>query len=314
MEFALVLRELARQRLLLGIGVLVAVLAAVFSVYRLDGLSLKPRSLQYSSASTKVFVDTSSSVLGNLSQSFEPLQSRATVYANFMASPTVLDLIGQRAGIPGDQIYAAGPIDPLVPRIIQEPTAVQRNVEITGETTPYRLNFNSDPNLPTIGIFAQAPTTRQSIRLANAAVASLQQYVTSLEEADHIPQQSRIVIRQLGEANGGVVDGGVSKALALMVFVGVFLLWCVFMLLVARFRDTWRVSATLSEETGGDGVTERETPLTVGTPARRRAPRETVGPQNGKAQRNGKATKSGERAPDVAGPAERHARLHASGS
>ena len=223
MEFALVLRELARQRLLLAIGVLVAVLAAVFSVYRLDGLSLKPRSLQYSSASTKVFVDTSSSVLGNLSQSFEPLQSRATVYANFMASPTVLDLIGQRAGIPGDQIYAAGPIDPLVPRIMQEPTAVQRNVEITGETTPYRLNFNSDPNLPTIGIFAQAPTTRQSIRLANAAVASLQQYVTSLEEADHIPQQSRIVIRQLGEANGGVVDGGISKALALMVFVGVFL-------------------------------------------------------------------------------------------
>jgi hypothetical protein len=314
MEFALVLRELARQRRLLLIGVLVAALAAVLSVYRFDGLSLKPRSLQYSSASTKVFVDTSSSVLGNLSQSFEPLQSRATVYANFMASPTVLNLIGQRAGIPGDQIYAAGPVDPLVPRIIQEPTAVQRNVEITGETTPYRLNFNSDPNLPTIGIFAQAPTTKQAIRLANAAVASLQQYVTSLAEADHIPQQSRIVIRQLGEANGGVVDGGVSKAIAFIVFVGVFLLWCVLMLLAARFRDTWRASAGLSEADGGDRESEPETQLTIDAPGRRHAPRHAPRETAPAGVRNGN-TQSGERASEVAaGPAELHARLHASGS
>ena len=69
------------------------------------------------------------------------------VYANFMASPTVLDLIGQRVGIPGDQIYAAGPIDPNVPRIVQEPTAVQRNVEITGETDslPAELQQRPEP-------------------------------------------------------------------------------------------------------------------------------------------------------------------------
>ena len=83
-------------------------------------------------------------------------------------------LIGEKAGIPGDQLYAAGPIDPLVPRIVQEPTAVQRNVEITGETAPYRLNFNNDPNLPTIGIYAQAPTTTESVTLAEASVQALQ--------------------------------------------------------------------------------------------------------------------------------------------
>ncbi|MGA8365344.1 MAG: hypothetical protein WB709_12615 [Solirubrobacteraceae bacterium] len=314
MEFALVLRELARQRRLLMVGVLVAGLAAVLSVYRLDGLKLKPRSLQYSSASTKVFVDTSSSVLGNLSQSFEPLQSRATVYANFMASPTVLNLIGQRSGIPGDQIYAAGPIDPLVPRIVQEPTAVQRNVQITGETTPYRLNFNSDPNLPTIGIFAQAPTTAQSVRLANAAVAGLQQYVVSLEEADHVPQSSRVVIRQLGEAKGGVVDGGISKAVAMLVFVAVFVMWCVLMLLFARFRDTWRVSASLAEAEDTAEQAEPETEITIDVPSRRRSSRETVGVQSEKSQRNGKKAQSGEYAPDMAAAAERHARLHASGS
>jgi hypothetical protein len=245
MEFALILRELTRRRRVLAIGVAIAAIAAILSVYRLDGLALKSRSLQYSSATTTVFVDAPSSVLGNLTQSFDPLQARATVYANFMASPTFLGLIGQRVGLSGAQIYAAGPIDPNVPRIVQEPTAVQRNIEITGETNPYRLNFNNDPNLPTIGIYAQAPTTKLSIQLADAAAASLAQYVTSLQTTNSTQPQSRVVIRQLGQANGGVVDGGVSKALASMVFIAVLLLWCVLMLLTSRFRESWRASAAV---------------------------------------------------------------------
>jgi hypothetical protein len=243
MEFALILRELLSHRRILAVGVAVALVAAILSVYRLEGTSLKARSLQHSSAATTVFVDNPSSVLGNLTQNFEPLQARATAFANFMASPTVLNLVGQRLGISGDQLYAAGPIDPNVPRIVQEPTAVQRNVQITGETAPYRLNFNNDPNLPTIGIFAQAPTTKQSIALANAAAASLSEYVASIQATNKTPQASRVVIRQLGQPTGGVVDGGISKALAFMVFFGVLLVWCVGVLFTVRFREQWRASA-----------------------------------------------------------------------
>jgi hypothetical protein len=289
MEFALILRELSRRRVALAIGVLLAIAAAIFSVYRLDGLKLKPRALQYSSASTQVFVDTPSSILGNLGPSFEPLQARATVYANFMASPTFLVLVGQHAGILGEQIYAAGPVDPSVPRVVQEPTAVQRNVEITGETTPYRLNFNSDPNLPTIGIYAQAPNTKQAIQLANASAVSLEQYVTSLQNAGHTPAQSRVVIRQLGHANGGIVNGGISKALAGMAFVGVFLLWCILVLLAGRFRETWRASARLygPSDYGADSVA-------VAVTSNHKAP-------------------SDERAPETTRVAALHARVRPSG-
>jgi hypothetical protein len=103
MEFALVLRELLKRWPLLLVGVLVAAIAAMFSIYRLEDGKLKARSLQYSSASTQVLVDTPSSVLGNTSQNFEPLNVRAEVYANFMASPAVLALIGKQAGIPGER-------------------------------------------------------------------------------------------------------------------------------------------------------------------------------------------------------------------
>ena len=247
MEFALILRELSRRRAALGVGVVIAVIASILSVYRLTSTGLEARSLQYSSAVTQVFVDTPSSVLGDLQPSFEPLQARATVYANFMASPTFLALVGEKSGIPGNQIYAAGPVDPSVPRVVEEPTAVQRNVEITGETTPYRLNFNDDPNLPTIGIYAQAPNTRQAVALANASAAALEQYVATLAKTGNTPPQQRVVIRQLGSASGGVVDGGISKSVAFLAFVGVFVLWCVLVLVGGRFVESWRATASVYE-------------------------------------------------------------------
>jgi hypothetical protein len=252
MELARAVRKLLRHPGPLALGALVAVIASVFSVYHLDGGTLKARSLQYSAATTQVLVDSEPSVLGNVAQSAEALSARAQVYANFMASPAILDIIGQQVGLSGGQLYASGPVNASEPRVEQEPTALKRNVEITGETKPYRLNYEAQGNLPTITIYSQAPTTGQAVALANAAVVGLQRYVANVESATGISQRSRVVIRQLGPASGGVVDGGISKTLAVMVFVAVFLLWCVLMLVVARFRAIWRESASpLAEGDGG---------------------------------------------------------------
>lgn len=304
MEFALILRELLGRRRMLATGAVVAALAALLSVYHLNGLKLEPRSLQYSSASTRVFVDTPSSVLGNLTQNFEPLVARATAYANFMASPTLISLIGQKSGIPGDQLYAAGPVDESVPRVEQEPTAVERNVEISGETDPYRLNFNTEPNLPTIDIYAQAPTTTQAIALANGAVAALREYVANLQSANNTPPGSKVVIRQLGQADGGVVDGGISKSVALLVFVMVFFLWCVVMLFATRFRATWRDSAAVSQSQE-DSLHARQLSLSADA-------QETPEQESADHKRNGK-TQSGERAPDATAAAGLRARFRPSG-
>jgi hypothetical protein len=254
MELALVIQELLSRRRALAIGAAVALLAALMSVYRIDGFGLQARSLQHSSASTEVFVDTPSSVLGSVTQAIEPLQTRATAYANFMASPAMLSLIGQRAGIAGDRLYAAGPVDTLVPRVVEEPTAVVRNVQITGETAPYRLNFSNDPNLPTIGIAAQAPSTAQAVRLANAAARALQQYVANLQTANSIPAASRVVIRQLGSATGGVSDAGISKSLATLVFIAVLAAWCVGMLVLGRFRESWQIATGVRRSGGKAGA------------------------------------------------------------
>lgn len=252
MELARAIRALAKRPWLVAVGVLIAAAAALFSTYTLSGGKLRARSLQYSAASTQVIVDAERSVLGSVTQSFEPLSQRAWVYANFMTSPTFLDDVGQHVGLSGARLYAAGPLTINEPRIEQEPTELKRNVEITGETKPYRLSYEAQTGLPTITINSQAPTTDQAVALANSAAAGLQSYVSHSELTDGIPRNSRVVIRQLGPASGAVVDGGISKALAFLVFVGVFLLWCALVLYGGRFRQVWREKRHL-----GGGVGRR---------------------------------------------------------
>lgn len=288
MEFALVLRELLARRRALVLGVVVASLAAVLSVYRISGFGLASRGLQHSSASTQVFVDGPSSVLGNVGPALEPLQERAATYANFMASPTILNLIGEHAGIAGDRLYAAGPVDSLVPRVVEEPTAVERNVEITGEVAPYRLNFNDDPNLPTVGIYAQAPSTKQAITLANSAAWALHAYVVDLQNENQIPPKERVVIRQLGSAKGGVSDSGISLSVALLAFLATFLLWCIGILVATRVRRTWAASA--KAERAHVGSSEQEgfgDPADLGRPAGAPAPAAASASANG---HNGRAS------------------------
>jgi hypothetical protein len=239
LELARVIRELRQRRWLLALGLLIAAGASIFIVHKTP--------LQYSAASTQVLVDANASVLGDDLQSTEALSARAEVYANFMASPAILDIVGRQVGLSGEQIYAAGPVNAAEPRVEQEPTALKRNLQLTGETKPYRLNYEAQGNLPTITIYSQAPTTTMAVALANAAVVGLQRYVARAESTSAIPKSSRIVIRQLGPASGGVVDGSVSKTLAAMVFAAVFLLWCALLLYGARFRVAWRESAAAQD-------------------------------------------------------------------
>lgn len=243
MEFALILRELWSRKRVLAIGAVVAFLVALASVVRLP--SLQPRPVTYASASTQLLVDTPQSSLADLAQNIDPLQARATVLANLMASPAFLDLVGRQVGLSGSQIYAAGPVDPMLPRTQQEPTDLKRNVQLTGETAPYRLNFNSDPNVPEIGVYTQAPTVKMAVGLANATAVALRQYIATADNTG-VPSRSRATIRQLGQANGAVVNGGVSKQIFVLVFVGVMFFWCIMMLVSLRWRANWRASAGMS--------------------------------------------------------------------
>jgi hypothetical protein len=251
MELALVLRELWSRKRLLVVGVVISGLAAWYSLNAV--ISVFPprsqaRSLQYSAASATAFVDWSTSFVGNSYQNIDPLVQRAMIYANLIASPSMVELIGEYAHIPGDQIAATGPEDPNVNRAQTEPTAEKRNVQITGESMPYKLNAFVDPNLPVITFYSQAPSGAQAIALANGAVRALSQYVA--EFGQRIPPVARIVVRQVGEPTAAVVDGGIRKKLAGAVFVAALVAWCSLVLIAIRLSAYWRAAGLVARRTG----------------------------------------------------------------
>ena len=257
MELALVLRELRGRKRLLLVGLIVSAIAAWYSLYNVDSLfppRFEARALQYSAASATVFADWPTSFVGDSYQKVEPLVQRTMIYANLMASPGMVDLIGEYAHIPRDQIWAAGPVDPNVDQVTAEPTAQKRNVQVTGEAIPYKLNFYVDPNLPLIDFYTQAPSSAQAIALANAAVRALTTYVKGLQDGQRIDRFLRVVIRQVGEPTAAVVDGGIRTKLGGAVFVAAFVAWCALVLIGMRLSAYWRAAGIVARRSGSSNV------------------------------------------------------------
>jgi hypothetical protein len=161
-----------------------------------------------------------------------------------MASPAVLALIADRAEIPYDSIEAQGPYDLNLPVINQEPTAERRSTQIVGEGALYRLRFENNPTLPIVSVFSQAPTQAEAMALAKAAPAALRAYVDRIQVKQHTPDNLRVEIRTLGKSSGGVVNAGANIQIATVVFVAVFVGWCMLLIPAHTIARGWR-------ETGG---------------------------------------------------------------
>ena len=166
---------------------------------------------------------------------------RAVVYARLMTSPEALDYIGKAAGVDGSLIAADGPAEIGVPQATHSPSAVVNGKQVTPQAQ-YSLRFDQNPVLPTVDVYAQAPTTKQAIALANGAVAGFARYLGVIESQGNVPGGSRVEVRQLGGATGGVVDPGTSKKVALLVFIIVMALWCCLLLYVSRVIEEMRAT------------------------------------------------------------------------
>lgn len=235
MALAQILLQLWRLRLWVVIGTLLAVAAAVAS------LSMS-RSTVYSSASTQMLVDSPHSSLADAQTDLTGYVARATVFARLMTSPEALQYIGRAAGIPGNLIAATGPVEVNgSPNTASSPTTVRRG-RVVSVSSHYKLDFLQNPALPTVDVYGEAPTTKRAIALVNGAVAGFASYINQLGATGAIPSTRRIVIRQLGPATGGVVDPGASKKIALLIFVGVLVVWCALVLFVRNLIRNLRTA------------------------------------------------------------------------
>lgn len=245
MEPARTLKTLWERRRLVALGAAVALIAALLSVYTVAIFppALHSRTNVFATASTQILVDTPESAFADLEYDLEPLDTRANVFARFLATPAAVALIAREAKLPYGEIEAKGPFELNVPEVQRAPTAERRSSQIVGEGALYRLRFESNPSLPLVSVFAQAPTEKEAKVLAEAAPAALSSYIDGLQGDQDTPVSRQVEIRQLGEATGGVVNKGASLQIATLVFIVVLGGWCMLLVparTIARgWRDSW---------------------------------------------------------------------------
>lgn len=233
MELSHILQTLFRRKLELALTFWAAALFAVLATHTVSIWPLKAekRAIELGAASTQMLVDSPMSSLVDLEQDTGPLSTRAAVYAQFMRSNVVRSSIAAKLGIPVEEIVAEGPFTTLQGRQnITRPGEARAN-EVRSEGQEHRLVFDHQEGLPIVSVFAQAPSPDRALELANASVEALQEYVTTEEINQSIPEGRRTVIRELGPAQGGWVNNGVNPIFMALAFAAALGIGC-FLILI----------------------------------------------------------------------------------
>jgi hypothetical protein len=273
-----VVSQLWRNRLWILPGIAIALCAVIVAAYDVSLFppSLKRDSAEYAAASTQVMVDVpGTSAIGNVDTDLTPLVERANVYSRLGPTPAVLDIIGRKAGITPSLIDAKGPYNPGGQRNFREPSAERRSTQIRAERNSYRLRFDSEEEqqVPIVSVYAEAPTTLEANRLADSAAAGLRDYVVGIQRREDVKHTEEVTLRQLGRADGGVVNPGVDRQIAMLTFISALAGWTLLVLLVSSFvrwlRDRAAARAPVQSEAPWelifDSEEQRLGPPTVGS-------------------------------------------------
>jgi hypothetical protein len=193
--------------------------------------------LDVAAATTHVFIDTPApSVAHRREYPVTSLIRRAELLGHVLTTPPVLERVARRAKIAPDRIAAAARTTANVPLALTEPPSEQRASDIAQSGRPYRIEVQARFTTPIVDIYTQAPSVAEAERLGNAAVAGLEEHLLATADERGLEPGDRLSLRQLGPARGGVVNGGMPVAIAVVTFVVAFALSCGALLFATRRR------------------------------------------------------------------------------
>jgi hypothetical protein len=236
MELAQIIQTLLQRKRAVAVVVVAAFCLSLLTAYKPTTGGLKPRSLEYGAVTQQILIDSPNSALADLNKDTTPLSVRAMVYAEFMRSSAVVGAVAKRLHISPDQITSEGPFSSVGSRDNVTGPEPARSAQVTAEGDTYRLAFDAQDGLPVITIYTQGPTTKKAMAASRAVVASLQTYVSGLQNQEALKPSSRVLIRSLGPADGGPVNHGARKALIALAFLLLTGLGCAGIVMVAGVR------------------------------------------------------------------------------
>ena len=255
MQLYAILNELWRRRIVVAIALVISVFIGLMVAFRVGPGGLTPRAREIGVASTRVLINTPSSIVADLNPAGgTSLPTHAQLLGNLLSSDQVHNAIAKSAGLaPADLT-----VSPLaVGGVVQTPLAVTAPAPVGASS----VSVNADPLLPLITISATAPTPQQAAALANGSVKVLQTYIQTVAGEQNIPTSRRPVITSLGSAVGLPSTSGPSKLYSAIAIILLFGLSCYVILVVsggkARIRELKELRAMEYERAialaGADG-------------------------------------------------------------
>jgi hypothetical protein len=251
MAFVEIARELWQRKLMVGLVLALALLASIYSAYRISAFppGLEKRGLSVSAASSQILIDSPQSTLvtGAEAGTLDALATRAKIYGQYLSSLAARAEIAKRVGIPPASISTSGPFSPATG---QESYASQpsneRAEELLQEGAQNRLVFTAQEGVPILTVSAQAATSERAVALASASFATLKEYVRELR-TDGTPVRKGVIVRQLGAPEGGTLGGSNNAILMVLAFLLVFGLGCAAIMVVPSFVARWRALNRLDQ-------------------------------------------------------------------
>jgi len=251
MAFVEIARELWQRKLLVGLVVALAFIAAIYSAYQinLNPPGIHNRELSVSAASSQILIDSPQSTLvtGAEAGTLDALATRAKIYGQYLSSLAARAKIAKRVGIPAQTISTSGPFSPANGQqgYASQP-ADERAEELLQEGAQNRLVFTAQEGVPILTVSAQAATSDRAVALASASFATLKEYVQELR-TDGTPVRNGVIVRQLGAPEGGTLGGSNNAILMVLAFLLVVGLGCAAILVVPTFVARWRALNRLDQ-------------------------------------------------------------------
>jgi hypothetical protein len=247
MAVVAILRELWRHRLLVLLGVFVALAVQLLMVYRVSpGVPPKLESRQYDVgvASSAVLIDSQSSQVvdlggGEVRTDVIALAARAKLLANLLATRPLRDDIARLAGVRPDRLITqvSSTTEEVKQPVSEEATGI---VVRPDDADASILNLQTSETVPIITVTAQAPQEKVASRIASSTVATLRAYLTSVAATNRVPDVRQLVMRQLGEPTSATSGRGPDTTRAAMMFVLLLALWCAGILAMSGLSTAWR--------------------------------------------------------------------------
>jgi hypothetical protein len=244
-----ILRQLWRTRLLVAVGLALALfLGIVVSYHVTPGFppTFKSRQYQLGIASAAVLVDSRSSQVvdvggGPTRPNVDQLSIRARLLANLMATSPLKDEIAARAGVQPGWLIGHPPTEggPMSARVPEGPSAMIS--EDDPRASILRLYVNE--TLPIITADTRAPDAATAARIASSSIVELKRYLNAATAANRLPDDRTLVLSRLGPAKSGVETQGHGPLLGLLLFVFVSGLWCAGIIAVCGLARAWRQAA-----------------------------------------------------------------------